>query len=117
MDNSLLNSLLIKLYKDMLYIRLTEEKIASLYSEQQMRCPVHLSIGQEATAVGVCANLSKKDLVFSNHRSHSHYLAKGGDLKKFFAELYGKNTGCSKGKGGSMHLIDLSCGFMGATPI
>lgn len=101
----------------MLRIRMVEEKIAELYPEQEMRCPVHLCIGQEAVAVGVCANLSRDDYVFSGHRSHGHYLAKGGDLKKMMAELYGKKTGCSKGKGGSMHLVELSAGFLGATPI
>ncbi len=110
-------STLLTFFKDMLYVRLVEEKIAELYPEQEMRCPVHLSIGQEATAVGVAANLTDDDLMFSNHRSHGHYLAKKGNLKKFFAELYGRSTGCSKGRGGSMHLVDLSCGFMGATPI
>lgn len=108
---------MIDLFEKMLYIRMSEERICELYPEQEMRCPVHISIGQEATAVGVAANLTAKDMVFSNHRSHSHYLAKGGNLNTFFAELYGKATGCSKGKGGSMHLVDLSCGFMGATPI
>ena len=96
---------------------MVEEKIAELYPEQEMRCPVHLCIGQEAIAAGVCANLSGDDYVFSNHRSHGHYLAKGGNLKAMMAELYGKATGCSHGKGGSMHLVDLSAGFLGATPI
>lgn len=94
-----------------------EEKIAELYAEQQMRCPVHLCIGQEAIAVGVCANLLKRDYLLSNHRSHGHYLAKGGDLKRMLAEIYGKVTGCSKGKGGSMHLVDLTAGILGTTPI
>jgi len=106
-----------RLYYQMLRIRMIEEKIAELYPEQEMRCPVHLSIGQEAIAVGVCANLSGGDYVLSNHRSHGHYLAKGGGLKGMMAELYGKVTGCSQGKGGSMHLVDLSVGFLGATPI
>lgn len=106
-----------RLYYEMLRIRMVEEKIVELYPEQQMRCPVHLSIGQEAVAVGVCANLSREDCVFSNHRSHGHYLAKGGNLKTMMAELYGKVTGCSQGKGGSMHLVDISVGFLGATPI
>ncbi|MFH1903540.1 MAG: thiamine pyrophosphate-dependent dehydrogenase E1 component subunit alpha [Candidatus Omnitrophota bacterium] len=106
-----------ELFCQMLRIRMVEEKIAELYPEQEMRCPVHLCIGQEAIAVGVCANLSRDDYVFSGHRSHGHYLAKGGDLKAMMAELYGKETGCSKGKGGSMHLVDLSAGFLGATPI
>jgi pyruvate dehydrogenase E1 component alpha subunit len=96
---------------------MVEEKIAELYPEKQMRCPVHLCIGQEAIAVGVCANLSKKDYVLSNHRSHGHFLAKGGSLKAMFAEIYGKVTGCAQGKGGSMHLIDLSVGFLGSAPI
>src|SRR3989344_4884385 len=115
MDHS--NEKLISLLEGIMYIRRVEEKICELYSQQEMRCTVHISIGQEATAVGVCAALDKKDMVFSNHRSHGHYLAKEGDLNKFFAELYGKNTGCTKGMGGSMHLIDLSVNFMGATPV
>ena len=109
--------LLKRLYHDMLRIRMVEEKIAELYPEQQMRCPVHLSIGQEAVAVGVCAALKPEDYALSAHRSHAHYLAKGGDLKAMLGELYGRVTGCCKGKGGSMHLIDRSVGFLGAVPI
>lgn len=105
------------LYARMLRIRLVEEKIAELYPEQQMRCPVHLSVGQEAVAVGVCAALTPDDYAVSSHRSHAHYLAKGGDLKAMMGELYGRVTGCCKGKGGSMHLIDRSVGFLGAVPI
>jgi len=105
------------LYKDLIFIRLTEEKIAEKYQERQMRCPVHLSIGQEAIAVGVCQNLRKDDLVYSGHRCHAHYLAKGGDLNKMIAEIYGKETGNTGGRGGSQHLIDLAAGFGGATPI
>lgn len=105
------------LFRDMLRIRMIEEAIAELYPEQQMRCPVHLSVGQEATPVGVCAHLARTDYVMSNHRSHGHYLAKGGDLKAMLAELYGKATGCTGGKGGSMHLLDLAAGFLGAVPI
>lgn len=101
----------------MLRIRMVEEKIAQLYPEQEMRCPVHLCVGQEAVAVGVCASLSEQDYAMSGHRCHGHYLAKGGDLKRMMAELYGKVTGCSQGKGGSMHLVDLAVGFLGATPI
>ena len=106
-----------KLFFQMLRIRILEEKIAELYSEQEMRCPVHLSIGQEAIGAGVCANLTPKDYVLSNHRSHAHYLAKGGNLNAMVAEIYGKETGCCKGKGGSMHLVDISAGFLGALPI
>lgn len=105
------------LYRDLIRIRLVEERIAALYPEQQMRCPVHLSIGQEAVSVGVCANLRRTDRAMSGHRSHGHYLAKGGDLRAMFAEMYGKATGCTSGKGGSMHLLDLDAGFFGAVPI
>ena len=101
----------------MLKIRLTEEAIVEKYPEGKMRCPTHLSIGQEGIASGVCEALSKKDLVLSTHRSHAHYLAKNGNLDKMIAEIYGKSTGCSSGKGGSMHLIDTSVGFMGSTAI
>ncbi|MBI5741889.1 MAG: thiamine pyrophosphate-dependent dehydrogenase E1 component subunit alpha [Nitrospirae bacterium] len=108
---------LISLYYDMLRVRMVEETVAELYHEQQMRCPVHLCIGQEAISAGICAGLGKDDFVLSNHRSHGHYLSKGGDLKTMLAEIYGKSTGCSGGKGGSMHLSDLSVNFLGATPI
>ena len=107
----------VELWQAMLRIRRDEEAIADHYSEQEMRCPVHLSIGQEAAAVGVCAALHQKDWVLSGHRSHAHYLAKGGDLKRMLAEIYGKATGCCGGKGGSMHLTDQAAGFIGATPI
>jgi len=101
----------------MLRIRLVEETIAERYLEWKMRCPIHLSIGQEAVAEGVCSVLRKDDFVLSTHRSHAHYLAKGGDLNKMIAEIYGKAAGCSSGRGGSMHLIDKSVGFMGSTSI
>jgi TPP-dependent pyruvate/acetoin dehydrogenase alpha subunit len=105
------------LYRTMLRIRMVEEGIAAFYPEQQMRCPVHLCIGQEAVAAGVCAHLDANDWVLSGHRSHGHYLAKGGDLKAMLAEIYGKATGCCSGRGGSMHLVDRAAGFLGATPI
>ena len=107
--------LVFELLKNLKRIRMVEEAIAEKYAEQKMRCPTHLSIGQEAVAVGVCAALSKDDLTISGHRAHAHYLAKGGDLKKLIAELYGKETGCCGGFGGSMHLLDESVGFMGST--
>jgi TPP-dependent pyruvate/acetoin dehydrogenase alpha subunit len=113
----LTNKIKIHLYKEMLRIRKIEEAIAKEYSAQEMRCPVHLSIGQEAIAVGVSAHLSKHDLALSAHRSHAHYLAKGGNLKSMLSELYGKETGCAKGKGGSMHLFDLKAGLIAAVPI
>lgn len=106
-----------RLYRNMVLVRRTDEKIASLYPEQEIRCPVHLSIGQEAAASGVSTALQQKDYVFSTHRCHSHYLTKGGGLKEMFAELYGKASGCSKGKGGSMHLVDPDQGILGASAI
>ena len=108
---------LYSLLYSMLRIRKIEERIAELYPEQEMRCPVHLCIGQEAIAAGVCANMSRDDYVLSNHRSHSHYLAKGGDLKAMMAEIYGKATGASRGRGGSQHLIDLAANVLGTVPL
>lgn len=105
------------LYREMLRIRLIEEAIAHRYQEQKMRCPVHLSIGQEAIAVGVCKAALQSDYLISNHRAHAHYLAKGGSLKAMMAEIYGKSTGCCSGRGGSMHLVDKAVGMYGSTPI
>lgn len=105
------------LHQKMLRIRMVEKEIAKRYKEQKMRTPVHLSIGQEACAVGVCEALGSHDVVVSSHRSHAHYLAKGGDLNAFIAELHGKAAGCSGGFGGSMHLVDRPVGFMGSTSI
>ncbi|MCH9632020.1 MAG: Acetoin:2,6-dichlorophenolindophenol oxidoreductase subunit alpha [Chlamydiae bacterium] len=105
------------LFFQSLRIRRIEEAIADEYSNQEMRCPVHLSIGQEAVAVGVCSQLQKNDYIMSTHRAHAHYLAKGGDLKQMIAELYGKRTGCCGGKGGSMHLVDPQANMVGSTPI
>jgi TPP-dependent pyruvate/acetoin dehydrogenase alpha subunit len=106
-----------KVLFEMLRIRLVEETIAARYAEQEMRCPVHLSVGQEAVAAGVCAALAPQDYVMSTHRAHAHYLAKGGSLKAMMAEIYGKATGCCGGRGGSMHLIDLGVNMLGSTPI
>jgi pyruvate dehydrogenase E1 component alpha subunit len=98
-------------------IRAVEEEIAARYGEWEMRCPTHLSIGQEAVASVIGHILNDSDLAISTHRAHAHYLGKGGDLKSMIAEIYGKENGCSKGRGGSMHLIDKSVGFMGSTAI
>ena len=106
-----------RLLLQMLRIRMVEETIAERYNEWEMRCPVHLSIGQEAVAVGVAAALQKDDYIVSSHRAHAHYLAKGGNLSALIAEIYGKRSGCSAGKGGSMHLVDLGVGMLGSTPI
>jgi TPP-dependent pyruvate/acetoin dehydrogenase alpha subunit len=105
------------LYQNLIRVRLTEEAIVAEYGNQEMKCPVHLSIGQEAAAVGVCVALKDSDVAFSTHRCHSHYLAKGGDLNAMIAELYGKKTGCAAGLGGSMHLVDERVGMMGASAI
>ena len=107
----------LKLFTNALRIRLVEEEIAKRYSQNKMRCPTHLSIGQEIVPAIYSLFVNKKDFAISTHRGHAHYLAKGGNLKKMIAELYGKSTGCSSGKGGSMHLIDLSKNFMGTTAI
>jgi len=105
------------LFLEMLRIRVVERRIAERYKEQEMRCPVHLSIGQEAVAVGVCAQLRKSDRAMSAHRSHGHYLAKGGNVRAMIAELYGRADGCCSGRAGSMHLMDQAAGFWGAVPI
>lgn len=107
----------IDLLRAMLRIRRVEEALANRYVEQEMRCPMHLCIGQEAIATGVVAALEPTDKMYGNHRAHGHYLAKGGDLTAMIAELYGRETGCCGGRGGSMHLIDMDVGFMGSTPI
>ncbi len=105
------------LYKKIFLIRSVEEKISSEYSQQKMRCPVHLSIGQELVPSLLSFFINKTDKAISTHRCHAHYLGKGGSLKKMIAELYGKKTGCAKGKGGSMHLVDKNVGFVGTSAI
>ncbi len=106
------------LLRDMVRIRCAEEVIADVYrDEQEMRTPVHFSIGQEAAAVGVCAALRRDDVVYSGHRCHAHYLAKGGDLTAMVAELYGKENGCAAGRGGSVHLTDAAAGFGASSAI
>lgn len=101
-----------KLYRDMKRIRMAEDTIADNYYNEvrEMHTPLHLCCGQEAVAVGVCGQLEKEDVIFSNHRSHGHYLAKGGSLNQMIAELFSKETGCCRGKGGSMHLVDREAG-------
>ena len=110
-------NLKLRLYSKILKYRLVEETIAEEYKNQKMRCPTHLSVGQEAVSAAFSEFFAKKDYVVSSHRAHIHYLAKGGNLKKMIAEIYGKETGCSKGKGGSMHLVDLNVNFMGSSAI
>jgi pyruvate dehydrogenase E1 component alpha subunit len=101
----------------MLRIRKFEERVAELVSKNEIICPCHLYIGEEAVATGVCAALRRDDYVFSTHRSHGHYIAKGGDIKALMAELYCRATGCSKGRGGSMHLASPDVGLPGSSAI
>lgn len=106
-----------RFYRSLYRIRRVEEEIVRVYPTDKIKSPVHLSIGQEAVSVGVCEALRGDDVVFGTYRSHAYYLAKGGDLRKMVGELYGKITGCAKGKGGSMHLIDVARGVMGASAV
>jgi len=105
------------LMRMMVLIRRFEEKIIEVYPVQDMKTPVHLYIGEEAIATGVCAHLNKDDYMFTTHRSHGHCLAKGSDPEMLYAEFYGRSTGCSKGKGGSMHPVDPENGILGTTAI
>ena len=106
-----------RLYRGMSRIRLAEELIEKIYPQDKIKSPVHLAIGHEFAEVGVCDNLTHQDTAFGYYRSHGLYLAKGGNMDRMFAELYGKTTGCCRGKGGSMHLIDTSVGMMGTSAI
>ena len=105
------------LFQRMYRVRYAEEALAELYKEKEMRTPTHFGIGQEGIAVGVCEALRNDDVVYSHHRCHTHYLAKGGNLLGLVAELYGREAGCSRGRGGSVHLTDRSVGFIGSSPI
>ena len=109
------------IYEELFYrslrIRLAEERIIELYPTDKIQSPVHLSIGQEAVAVGICRSLTRKDLLFGSYRSHAFYLAKGGSLREMFAELFGKATGCFHGKAGSMHLAAPEVGLMGSSAV
>ena len=110
-------NLLESLYRTMVRIRLCEESLVEPISIGKVRCPCHLYSGQEAVAAGICASLNEEDYVFGNHRSHGHYLAKGGSMREMVAEIFGCETGCSRGRGGSMHLIAPEVGMLGAAPI
>jgi TPP-dependent pyruvate/acetoin dehydrogenase alpha subunit len=107
----------IETYKTMRLIRLIEQRINDEYKFDEIKTPIHLSIGQEAVAAGVCMHLRKEDYIFGTHRSHAQYIAKGGDIKKMVAELYLRKTGCSYGRGGSMHLVDPDVGILGSSAI
>ncbi len=109
--------LLLALHRELLKLRITEETLAARYREQEMRTPAHFGTGQEAVAVGVCAALQADDVVFSHHRGHNHYLARGGSIYALAAELYGRADGCSGGRGGSVHLTAPDKGFIASSAI
>jgi TPP-dependent pyruvate/acetoin dehydrogenase alpha subunit len=111
------NSPAARLYRSMYLIRRVEEEIIRLYPTDKIKSPVHLSIGQEAVSAAVCDHLEKSDVVFGTYRGHALYLAKGGDVPRMMAELYGKVDGCARGKAGSMHLVDPAVGMMGTSAV
>ena len=108
---------LFHLFRDMLRIRLIEEEVERRYHQDQMKTPIHLVIGQEATSVGCCAALRLEDFLYSSHRTHGNYLAKGGDLRAMLCEMHCRINGCAGSRGGSMHLIDKSVGMAGTSAI
>ena len=110
-------SQLIGWYRAMLRIRRIEEEIERRYHQDLMKTPIHLVIGQEAAAVGCCSALRTTDLVYTSHRTHGAYLAKGGDLTRMLCEMHCRINGCVGSRGGSMHLIDKSVGMAGTSAI
>src|SRR2546421_13091524 len=106
-----------RLYRALYRIRRLEEEVARVYATDKIKSPVHLSIGQESVSVGVCEALRPSDVVFGTYRGHALYLARGGDMRKMIAELFGKATGCARGKGGSMHLVDVAHCIMGMSAV
>jgi len=109
--------LLFGMYRTMLRIRVFEERTGDLVEAGEVGTPCHLYVGQEAIAAGVCAVLGEKDYIWGTHRSHGHYIAKGGDMKAMMAEIFGRAAGCAGGRGGSMHLVAPEIGMMGSVPI
>ncbi len=108
---------LVTLFRMMVRIRCFEEDLVESILSGDIHTPCHLCSGQEAVAVGLCTALLKSDYIFGTHRSHGHFLAKGGSMKALAAEVYCREAGCSRGRGGSMHLIDPDSGMMGSAPI
>jgi TPP-dependent pyruvate/acetoin dehydrogenase alpha subunit len=108
---------LVEMYRLMLRVRLFEEAVARLLKEGRIISVVHLSAGQEAVAVGACSAVGPEDWITSTHRGHGHLIAKGGDVRRMFAELFGRVDGYCRGKGGSMHIADLDLGMLGANGI
>ncbi len=117
LESGLTKEFLLSLYRQMLQIRLFEEGLVDPIMSGDIRTPCHLCSGQEAIAVGLCSALETTDYIFGNHRSHGHFLAKGGSMKSMAAEIFCREEGCSRGRGGSMHLIDTSVGMLGSAPI
>jgi len=109
--------LFVHMYRMMRRIRRFEEVVGDLVAAGEAKCPCHLYIGQEAIAVGVCTALEPEDTIWGNHRSHGHYLAKGGDMHAMMAEILGRQSGCAGGRGGSMHLVAKEVGILGTVPI
>jgi pyruvate dehydrogenase E1 component alpha subunit len=109
--------LLREMHRTMLRIRFFEERVSDLVEAGKVKTPCHLYIGQEAIATGICSALNKDDYAWGGHRSHGHYLAKGGDMRAMMAEIHGKSTGCSRGRGGSMHLLAAEVGILGTVPL
>ena len=107
----------VELYRTMLKIRLAEERIVQIYPSDKIQSPVHLSVGQEGVSAGVCLAMDAPDRIYGTYRSHGLYIARSGDLKKMFAELYGKDSGCARGKGGSMHLAAPEAGLMACSAV
>jgi TPP-dependent pyruvate/acetoin dehydrogenase alpha subunit len=105
------------MYRSLLRVRITEETLAGRYPEQEMRTPTHFGSGQEAVSVGVCSALGAGDMVYTHHRSHNAYIARGGSVYELAAELYGRSDGCSRGRGGSVHLTARDKGFMVSSAI
>jgi len=108
---------MLEILEQLIRIRKFEDRVAELLESKEIKCPTHLYTGQEAIAAGICTALEKEDYVWGTHRSHGHYLAKGGDMNSMMAELYGKITGCSHGRGGSMHLLSKENGILGTVPM
>jgi len=117
MSNNSDTAIVERLYRSLIRIRGVEQEVVRVYHTDKVKSPVHLSIGQEAVSVGICDALNANDIAFGTYRGHALYLAKGGDIQRMAAELYGKVTGCGRGKSGSMHLIDVAAGMMGTSAI
>ena len=115
--NGLAEADLLDMLEKMHLLRAFDERVSERCKRGEIPGLIHLGMGEEAVAVGVCAAIKPNDKMTGTHRAHGHFLAKGGDPKAFMAELYGKQTGCCRGKGGSMHLVDLECGFLGANGV